>query len=283
MPDSTVQVISYWDKGEKQIYSITSEEYKVKAGDTTSREVMHYDVEVTVTEVLDSSITVEWIYRNMQSDSKKPIMQKILNATKDMRVVFKTDELGVFREVINWEEVSDYIRKATADLRKEYSNIPEMTEVINQIEATYGSRKAIESAGIADIQQFHTFHGARYKLGEVLQGTIQVPNILGKDPFDSDFSLYLDEINEAENTYVMRASQEINKEQLTEATLLYLTTLSKSMKVDPPSRTDIGQLSNNTQTASRLHGSGWLIYSVQTKTVTSNNQTKVEERIIEIK
>jgi hypothetical protein len=283
MADSTAQVITYWDKGEKQNYSVSAEKIKIKGTDTTSREITTYDVEITVLKADDKSYTIEWFYKNLTTNSQNPTVQKLMNITKDMKVVFKTDELGVFVEVVNWKEIKDYIQKATTTLSKGIKDIPEMEKVIKQIETTYSTKAAIESASIKDIQQFHTFHGAKYKLGEVLEGQLKVPNIFGVEPFDSDFTVYLDEINEEDNNFIMRATQEINKEQLTDATFNYLTTMAKNMKIDPPKREDLKELSNETLTASRIHGTGWVIYSVQTTTVTSDNVTNIEERIIEIK
>jgi len=281
--DSTAQVISYWDKGEKQNYSVTTEKTKIKGTDTTSREITTYDVEISVLNANDKSYTIEWNYKNITTNSQNPTVQKLMNITKDMKVIFKTDELGAFIEVLNWKEIKDYIHKATSSLRKDFKDIPEMDKVLKQIEATFSTKEAIESASIKDIQQFHTFHGAKYKLGEVLEGKMKVPNIYGTEPFDSDFTVYLDEINEEDNNFVMRATQEVNKEQLTNATFHYLTTMAKNMKVDPPKREDLKDLGNETLTASRIHGTGWVIYSIQTTTVTSDNITNIEERIIVLK
>jgi hypothetical protein len=206
-----------------------------------------------------------------------------MNITKDMKVIFKTDELGAFTEVVNWKEIRDYIQKATTSLSKEFAVILEMDKLLKQIAVTYSSKEAVESAAIKDIRQFHTFHGAKYKLGEVLKGQLKVPNLLGTEPFDSDFTIYLSEINEADNNFIMRATQEVNKEQLTNATFDYLTKMANIMKIKSPKREDLKDLKNETLTASRIHGTGWIVYSVQTTTVTSDNLTNIEERIIELK
>lgn len=283
MTDSTAQVVTYWDKDEKQKYSVTSEKFKIKGTDTTAREITSYDVEIIVKNVSDKSYTIEWLYKNIVCNSNKESVKKLLNITKDMKVVFKTSELGTFVEVVNWKEIKDYIQKAAATLKNEYKGIPEMEKVINQIEAVYSTKEAIESVAIKDIQQFHTFHGAKYKLGEVLEGQLKVPNIYGKEPFDSNFTVYLDEINSVDNDFIVRSTQEIDKEQLTSATFNYLVALAKNMKVEPPKREDLKDIKNEILTASRIHGTGWVVYSVQTISVTSDNSTNVEERIIELK
>lgn len=281
--DSTAQVITYWDKGEKQNYSVTTKKIKLKGTDTASKDITTYDVEITVLNQADKSYTIQWLYKDIKTNSTNQTIQKLMNITKDMKVIFKTDELGAFTEVVNWKEIRDYIQKATTSLSKEFAVILEMDKLLKQIAVTYSSKEAVESAAIKDIRQFHTFHGAKYKLGEVLKGQLKVPNLLGTEPFDSDFTIYLSEINEADNNFIMRATQEVNKEQLTNATFDYLTKMANTMKITSPKREDLKDLKNETLTASRIHGTGWIVYSVQTTTVTSDNLTNIEERIIELK
>jgi hypothetical protein len=55
MADSTAQVITYWEKGEKQNYSVTTENIKIKGSDTTSKEMTTYNVEITVLNTSEKS------------------------------------------------------------------------------------------------------------------------------------------------------------------------------------------------------------------------------------
>jgi hypothetical protein len=168
-------------------------------------------------------------------------------------------------------------------LRQEYKGTPKMEDVITQVENTYLSKAAIESQAISDAQQFYNFHGAKYKLGEVLEAKIKSPNLYGAEPFDTDISVSLDEINEADNNYILRSSQSVNPEQLAEATYGYLKRMATTMGAPAPKREDLESFTNETLTASRIHGSGWVVYSILTKTVASDKTSNIEERIIEIK
>lgn len=284
MADSTVQVVCYWDKGEKQNYSISLEKIKLKNGDTTSKEMTTYDVEVSVIGATKNSYTVQWEYKNYKSNNEEDVLTKELsNLGKGMKVIYKTDELGNFIEVINWKELRDFNQKTIATISKKYSNLPELGKILKQLENSFSSKEAIESVSIKDIQQFHSFHGGKYKLKEEISDKIKVPNLLTNIPFDADFSLYLDEINEPDNNFILRSSQAVDSEQLTEATFQYLSNMAKNMNVNPPTRSDFKGLSNEIQVGSRIHGTGWIVYSIQTTTVNSDNQTNIEERIIEVK
>jgi hypothetical protein len=280
--DSTVQVVSYWNKGEKQSYSITLEKSKVQGVDTTSKEVITYNVEVTVKDSTDKSYTIEWLYKDFTTNSTNETVKKLMNITKDMKVIFRTNEFGAFVEVINWKEIRDYILNTSATLQKDFANIPGIDRIIQQLIATYSTKEAIESASIKDIRQFHTFHGGKYKLGEEVEGVIKVANMAGPEPFDAAIKVYLDEINTEENSFILKSAQEINKEQLADATFSYMTTLAKNMNVALPKREDVKNLRNETWTASKVYESGWVVYSVQTTTVMSGNMKNIEERTIEL-
>lgn len=283
LEDSTVQVIGFWDKNEKQSYSVSLEKIKVKGSDTTSREMITYDVDITIKDSTLNSYVIEWFYKDFKHNSQNKFVQKMLSVSHDMKVLIKTDEFGILQEVINWEEVRDYVKKGTNVLREEFKDTPKIEEIISQFESTYLSKAGIESQAILDAHQFYNFHGAKYKLGEVIEGQLKTTNLYGAEPFDTDVNVYLDEINIEDNNYIIRSTQNVNSDQLAEATFTYLTNLSKKMGGPGPKREDVSGITNETLTASRIHGSGWVIYSILTKTVSADDVSNIEERIMQIK
>lgn len=283
MADSSAQVVSYWTKGEVQNYTVTTDKFKLAGSDTTAREHMSYDVEVTVLDSTQNSYTVQWVYRNVKSNGTNNAAQKIVALSEGTKVIYKTDELGTFAEVVNWQEIRNTITAAAKELKKDFKHIPEMNGMIDQVIAMYTTKEGITQGGIKDIQQFHSFHGAKYILGEVLESKMQVANMFGGEPFNADVTVYLDEINEEDNNFIMRFTQAVDPKQLTAETIKYLKQMAKKMNVPAQNFDDLGELKNETTNGSRIHGSGWVIYSVQTTTVTSGDATNIEERVIEIK
>ncbi len=282
MNDSTAQVIGYWDMNEKQSYTVTQDNFKITDSDTTSREFHKYTVDITIVDSTANSYLIEWLYRDYEIQSDNELIQKLSSITEDMTVRIRTDELGVFQEVVNWKEVRDYILKATKLMDKETKNIPNMDKFINQIEGMYGTKESIELGAVKEMQQFYTFHGAKYELGEEYNIDMQAANLYGGDPFDMRVIVWLDELNPQNNNFIIRMQQTIDSEQLTEATYDYLTKIAETMETPAPEKEDIPSLTNDTWTVSRIHGSGWIIYSIETKEVKAEGVTNIEERIIEI-
>ena len=283
MSDSTVQVVGYWYVGEMESYDISYETYKVNGTDTTERELTRYEVDVTIKDSTASTYTIEWFYKNYEIQTEDPIVQKIASVAEDIRVLIKTDELGTIIEVVNWEEVRDFMLEATETVKKEFSDVPEIGPILDQMMGIYTSKQAIEGNAIKDAIQFYNYHGAKYTLGEELTGKMYTQNNYGGEPFDTDVRVSLDEINEENDNSVFRMYQTIDSEQLTDATYNYLKDLG-GLGAQMPPRESFPPLTTETWSASRIHGStGWIIYSIETREVQAEGTVQVEERIIEIK
>ena len=123
----------------------------------------------------------------------------------------------------------------------------------------------------------------KYGLGEKLTGKLETSNNFGGKPYETDVQYSLDEINQTDGNSILRSNEVINSKELTDATYNYLKKIGTFGK-NIPDRKDFPSLTNETSTASRIHGeTGWIIYSIETKTVTAEGTTNIEERIMEIK
>lgn len=284
MSDTSVQVIAYWKMDEKQSYLVNYEKLKIKEGDT-SRESMTYTADIHILDSTANSYTMEWMYRDFKMNTKDEFSKKLLSLSQDLKIVVKTDEMGMFQEVLNWKDIRAFGKRGMQELRKGFKgqkNQEVMDKLMKQIEATYFSKEAIESTSIKEIQQFLTFHGAQYVLDEVLEGQLEVPNIYGSDPLLSNVQLYLDEIDVEDGTYLLRSSESIDQAQLIKATSNYLKKLADQMNVESPDPAIMQGIQNETTTSSEIHSSGWVINSIQNKIISLGNVKNIELRTIEL-
>jgi hypothetical protein len=158
-----------------------------------------------------------------------------------------------------------------------------MDQLISQLEEIYKSKEAIESTAIDEVHQYYYFHGVKYKLWEDYHSQSKIHNRFGGEPFNADITFWLDEINYDDNNSIFRMTQVVDSVELTNATFDYLTMMAGVLETPPPIKEEFPPLTNEIRRASRIHGSGWLIYSVETKEVKAENVTQIEERVIEIK
>lgn len=282
LADSSVQVIGFWDKNEKQSYGITLEKYKIKGIDTAEREKHTYTVDISIIDSFADSYIINWYYKDYNIETENPLKEKLSTLFKDMNVKIRTNEFGVFLEVINWEEIRHFILKATQMLKIETKDMPGIEEFITDIEKNYTSKESIEAIAINDIRQFYVYHGLKYEYKFEYEAELKTSNIRGGEPFDTKVIYWLDEIDSAENNYMIRMQQSINSEQLTLETYKYLNKIAEDLKQKMPKYKNFKKITNNTWTTSIIHEYGWVIYSIETKEIQSDGETIIQERTIEL-
>lgn len=283
MSDSTAQAISYWDKNDKYEYTVVNEKIKLVDADTILKEATTMDVEIKVLKSTPTSYTVQWLFKDIQNNSLNADMRKFASATKSLKMIYMTDELGAVQEIINWKDIQKHMKSAHAKLKKSVKMTPEMDRMLRQLEATYADQEMIETFYVKEINQFHTFHGAKYTLGEVLEVEGQLPNLYGGAPLDMEVSVSLIEIDLEDDNYVLQTTQVVNIEQLKDAIFTYLNQVAKEKNSPAPKREDLNKLKNEASIISRIHDTGWVIASKRETIVISDNFTNIETCTIEMK
>ena len=242
-----------------------------------------YDVDITIVDSTASSYIIEWAYSNYRVTGGDVINQKLDAMNQGMKIRIRTDEMGSLEEVLNWQEVRDHMIKTSTLLMDEFKNDAKFKQIMAEVHKIYNSKENIEAIAINDIQQFYTFYGGKYIKGDVTEATIQVPNVFSSKPFDADVAIYLDEINAEDDNYIVRFEQSVDEKQLLAAVTEYIQNLAKKTGKPAPKDLGIKKLVNEINIGSRIHDSGWIIYSISTKTVTAEGMENVEERVIELK
>jgi hypothetical protein len=190
--DSTFQVISYWSKGEKQSYSVTESKIKINKTDTTSKVITSYKLDVTVLDSTDKNYKLEWKYSNYTTSDKSELVKDLSGLAEGMKMIVVTNENGEFQELENWKEVQEIIKKAMGILQSKYASLPNINQIIKSVNEKFATKELIEINCTKEVVQFLSFHGGKYKLGEVLTGKSEQMSGLGK-PIDNNYEILLDE------------------------------------------------------------------------------------------
>ncbi len=281
--DSTVQVVAYWDKGEKQDYIITKSRTKAENGNTISTDSVRYDVELTVADSTATSYTMQWIYKKVYSDNINPIVNQVNKSVEGLKILYKTDELGAFDSVLNWEEIDQYMKKQYDMLRIFAKSSPEIMNAINKAQAIFSNKSILEASGIKEIKQFHNFYGGAFKVNEVIADLLETASPFSDKPIMADVSVLLTDIDAENDFYVMASLHTIDPEQLADMAYNALKKFAGNTNTPQPKREDIQGLANETYVVSSIHNWGWLIYSELTSNVTALDSDVTDKCIIEIK
>lgn len=283
MQDSTSQVVGYWRIGESLTLSITDTKYNLKNGDSTNVHFLKYEVDVTIKDSTDSNYLIEWDYKNYEVTSQNPIITKVMESAADIKVLIKTDAFGSVLEVVNWEEVRDYIKEQSEELRNEFGDLPQINGILTKMMSIYSTKEAVENNAIKDAMQYYAYHGRQYKLNEEVAGNVKMVNNYGGEPFDSEMTVILEMIDEERGESIIKLNQVIDSKQLTDATYSYLKR-SGVFGDELVARDEFPSLSNEIWIGSVVHSySGWVTYSIETREVVTENHIAIEERVIELK
>jgi hypothetical protein len=282
--DSSAQVVTYWNLGDKYSYTVQVQTTTSMESDTLENRIIEYDLDLTVIDSTANSYIVDWHYKNFKTNSSDLIDQKISSIADDLSIKIQIDNMGVIIGVTNWEEVRDFMTAAIDKLKAENELPIDKDILMQQKEALYSSKENIEADAIQDVNQYHNFNGGKYDLQEQVTGNALTPNLYFPDqPFDTDFSIVLESIDRENNHYVIRSIQRINSEQMTDSRYKYLEErmVKRGQKLIP--RDEFQNLSNIVETISRIHNSGWVLETVQWTEIISDGITKMEVRKIRMK
>lgn len=178
MPDSTVQVVAYWAKGDKISYECKTTEYEIDEAGTKT--VKSASSETRVFDVLDADengYKLRLSYEDVFSPSKVPYLtdEQMKELNENMSLTFKTDEFGTDIEVIDdaeafgsfekmvdeicegaWKENKALLKKATT--KEQY---------FSSMKSMLCNKEYIHAALLADFSPMLMFHGARLDTSEV--------------------------------------------------------------------------------------------------------------------
>jgi len=287
MSDSSVRVYGYWNLNDKQTYQVIKSKYKINtsdstAWDTTSNDISRYKVDITITDSTADSYTIDWYYHDFEVDTTNEMALKLVSLAEQMTITIKTDELGIFQEVVNWKDIRKTIKHTVKKLSKEMPKDPAKDKVLKLTLGFFSTREAIEARSINDIQLFYAFHGGIYKLDSLVEEQIQVPNLAGGNPIDAEISYVLDTIDTANWISTFRMRLAADPEQLLSATFAYLSEMAATMKIPGPTMNEMPRMKHETWTYTDIHDSGWVTYTIQSKEVSTEGILQVEELSLEL-
>lgn len=221
MPDSTVQIVAYWEVGDKVDYTSLKREYDIDAeGNETqtasSSETVHFEVVAATDTSYTLKVTYDDIFDIRTSEFK--LTDKELASLPNPAYLIRTDEFGSFQGIENLEEITAAFQSAAPIFSKvfERSIGNDGKEIIDRLVQEITSPDAITRAVISDITPLLYFHGARidttaaYTIEEPVQGLLGASS----GPCTMPGSFWVDSELTDEYSAVIRKELHADKEQM---------------------------------------------------------------------
>ncbi|MEF3077385.1 hypothetical protein [Winogradskyella poriferorum] len=209
--DSTkVSFVAYWSIGDDYDFKVSKVKREWKNDVLTKKDSSQYIANFKVLDSNDKSYKIQWTYKNnivstFQEKAEnifddKEAVNQILKKNDLSKVIYKTNELGEFLEILNWKELGESTKLLLQEMlnsfeKKNPEKVSELRNAINPIIEIYSSKQGIEQLAINELQYFHFPFGLEYDITEPIEYEQELPNVLGGKPIIADATLTFEEVD----------------------------------------------------------------------------------------
>lgn len=162
--DSSYNCVAYWEKGEEKVLLINRMTQNIKSGKEEPAFNFSFEASISILDSTKEGYKVQWIFQLPEKVKKaEPGLAELMPVYNNLKMVFLTDELGSFKELINWQEVKDaYIKMMEVSLPK---NINDSTRKnIDKSYDFFNSKQMVESSMIKEIQLYYSPFGSNFSV-----------------------------------------------------------------------------------------------------------------------
>lgn len=197
-----VEIFTYWHPGDTQKLIIKEGFIEYENEKVTKKEVTTSQVVITVLEETDSSYVIEWHYTGEEVDrinvdvEEDPMDEKLEQMFASTKLLFQTDEFGVFQKTLNMEELLEEAMEGLTVIIKEEMVDAEEEEVemfLNLMQELLMTEE-MQDELIRDIWNYHYYLGDIFVPDTTIQYSEEIENQLGGEsiPVDGTVSISTD-------------------------------------------------------------------------------------------
>ena len=278
--DSLVQLVAYWELGDKFSYNTSTTKSQIVGKDTT---VVEYETDITTYEVVaadDKMYRLRYTTSNESSNNPlyAPVYDVIHKLTALSPIEFETDELGSFQRMLplEWDKLTDAALEEFINGAVEKNDtLKEGKEMFSNMLRSLIQPSTFQMAYQSSIEETLKYHGLQYKPGEEYSYQYESPNLFVPDgnTITMNCVYWIDEDDTDEDFLTIRSYQEADQDDFKETVKTMLKNVIGSAGEDLPEEElekaiASMDVSITTNGVARFHlGSGWPIYYYQKKDV----------------
>lgn len=174
--DSSYKCVAHWKKGEEKVLLIKRMKVKIDSGKPEPAFTFSYEAFITILDSTKNGYKVQWVF-HLPDDVKKstPGLAEAMPVYEGLKMIFVTDRMGAFKELINWLEVKDvYVKMMEISLPKNLDDTAKAA--IEKSKELFNSKEMVESALIKEIQLYYSSYGAVFTMaGSSHQASLSNP------------------------------------------------------------------------------------------------------------
>lgn len=205
--DSTVNIVAYFCKNDTMIYRMTDIDTKIEGADTTETKRIVTDYQIVVKDSMADGYLLELQMLDMHIDNSdsshvknQDIAMAAWNATKDLKVLFKTNELGELQAIQNFKEVkTKMLESLKATFNSIYQKEPALDSIMprSNFEGVMRMRYSDPELLLEDYDELSipfALHGISFNIGyiestDTTNYTCESKTLTGYGSYDEDSAI----------------------------------------------------------------------------------------------
>src|SRR5688572_21152568 len=108
--ENSTPVVAYWQKTEQKKLSITRTTKKTETGKSPVINTNTCEAQLKIVDSTKEGYTIEWTYKDAGTVAKKyPELSNITSLFSNLKIIYTTDDVGSFKELVNYEDVRKFL------------------------------------------------------------------------------------------------------------------------------------------------------------------------------
>ena len=212
--DTTVfPFVAYWAVGDTYHYEVTKLETREVNGVVTKADTNIYRSRLDIVDSTANSYLLRYtIGETITANTPElsiPMMESLMQFYHLESITYRTDELGTFQRLENWQEfavamdtvfeliIQEFVREKGADESVLRRTMQPMRDI-------YTSESGILNKIINEVPYLHFPFGLEYTLGDTARYNTGLPNLFGSKPIDTENTLFIEEAHWQEDYVELR-------------------------------------------------------------------------------
>jgi predicted nucleic-acid-binding protein len=217
-----VSFVSYWSKGDSYDFKVTKIKRQWKGESLTKNDTSSYIANFLVVDSTAKSYTIKWSFKTnlKEFNIPKELIGKF-SKYQVTEVIYKTNELGQFLGIENWEEIGKMVKEMLNELvdalsKDKKADKEAIKSALAPVMNIYSSQQGIEQLVFSELRHFHFPFGVEYSVNEPIAYEDEVPNMAGGNPIRGDSKIYFEEVSFKDSWCVLIQEMRLNKEDTKE-------------------------------------------------------------------
>ena len=187
MPDSTVNVVAYWEVGDKYNYQVEEAKYKVVGSDTTDVQLSAHIMTVEIVDATDTTYRVRVHTDDYQnSDYEQMAMtDEVVELFGNTPFEFETDEYGTFKRLLiddeDWDAIFAMVDAIVEKIAESQDSNVQEQAVFKQMMRSLFTKEMITELYLQEFAPLLQFHGLQFTPGEEAEYEQEIHSVFGDD------------------------------------------------------------------------------------------------------